>query len=69
MEQRILHERSFYIWNLLNEPSLKKFDYKMITSVRLCLSHELLTVILSLSKFVYFNENLHCCNGRRHDIT
>ena len=26
-------------------------------------------VILSPSKFVYFNGNLHCCKGRRHDIT
>ena len=22
-----------------------------------------------LQSFVYFDENLHCCNGRRHDIT
>ena len=40
----------------------------MITSVRLCLSYDLLNVILSPSKFVYFNENLHCCNGRCPDI-
>ena len=38
-------------------------------SVRLCLSYDLLNVILSLAKFVYFNENLHCCNGRRYNVT
>ena len=26
-------------------------------------------LLLSPSKFVYFNENLLCCNGRRHDFT
>ena len=40
-----------------------------ITSVRFCLSYDLLNVILSPSKFVYFNENLLCCNGHPHDIT
>ena len=25
--------------------------------------------ILSSSKFVHFNHNLHCCNRRRHDVT
>ena len=40
----------------------------MITSVRFCLSYDLLNVILLTSKFVYSNGNLHCCNGR-HDIT
>ena len=41
----------------------------MITSVRFCLSYDLLNTIVSLSKFVYFHENLHCCNGRHHDLT
>ena len=41
----------------------------MITSVRFCFSYDLLNVILSYSKFVYTNENLHCCNERRHDVT
>ena len=41
----------------------------MITSVRFCLSHSLLNAILSPSKFVYLNEKLHYCNGRRHDVT
>ena len=41
----------------------------MITSVRLCLSYDLFNLILSPSKSVYFNENLHCCYGRRHDVT
>ena len=41
----------------------------MITSVRFCLSYEFLNAILLPSKFVYFNENLHRCNGRRHDGT
>ena len=41
----------------------------MITRVRFCLSYELLNAIVLSSKFVYFNENLHCCNGHRHDVT
>ena len=41
----------------------------MITSVRFCLSYDFLNVILSPSKSVYFHENLHRCNGRRHDVT
>ena len=44
----------------------------MITSVRFCLSYDLLNAILTPSKFVnfvYFNENLHCCNRRIHDLT
>ena len=41
----------------------------MVTSVRLCLPYDLLNAILSLSKFVYFNKNLYCCLGRRHDVT
>ena len=41
----------------------------MITSVRFCLSYELLNAILSPSKFVYLHENLQCCKGRRHDVT
>ena len=32
--------------------------YEIITSLRFCLSYDLLNVILSPSKFVYFNENL-----------
>ena len=41
----------------------------MITSVRFCLSYDLLSMSLSpLLKFVYFNENLHCCNGGRHEL-
>ena len=31
----------------------------MIMSVRFCLSYDLLNVILSPLKFVYFKENLH----------
>ena len=26
-------------------------------------------MILWPSKFVYFNEKIHCCHGRRHDVT
>ena len=40
----------------------------MIPSVRFCLSYDLLTVKFSPSKFVYFNEILHCCNEHRHDV-
>ena len=32
-----------------------------ITSVRFCLSYDLLNAILSPSNCVYFNEKLHCC--------
>ena len=35
----------------------------MISSVRFCLSYNLLNVILLPSNFVYFNENLGCYNG------
>ena len=41
----------------------------MITSLSFCLSYDLLNVILLPSKFVYFNDNLHCCNVRCHDLT
>ena len=41
----------------------------MITSVRFCLFFDFLNAILSPSKFVYFNENLHCCKGGRYDVT
>ena len=46
-----------------------KFHNEMLMSVRFCLSYGLLNMILWPSKFVYFNENLHCCNGCRHDVT
>ena len=60
-----------FIWNLLNEPlasliNLILNDHKYNIY---CLSYDLLDLILSPSKFVYFDENLHCWNGRRHDIT
>ena len=38
-------------------------------SVRFCLSYDLLNAILAPSEFGYFNENLHCCNRRGHDVT
>ena len=41
----------------------------MITSVRFCLSYDLLNAILSPSRFFYFNKNLHCCHRCRHDVT
>ena len=41
----------------------------MIRTVRFCLSYDFLNAILSPSKFVYFNENLHCCNRRHHVVT
>ena len=43
--------------------------YEMIMSVRFCLSYGLLKAILPPPKIVYFEENLHCCNGRRQDVT
>ena len=65
--QIILNRGSYtndhFISNLSNKP------YEMIMSVRFCLSYDLLNAISSPSKFVYFNENLHCCNGRYHDVT
>ena len=48
---------------------VQKLLYEMIISVRFCLSYDLFKYDLSPSEFVYFNENLHCCNGRRHDVT
>ena len=39
----------------------------MITRVRFSLSYDLLNAILLPSELVYFNGNLHCCHGRRHD--
>ena len=41
----------------------------MIASVGFYLSCDLLNVILPPSKFVYLNENLHCCHERHHDVT
>ena len=41
----------------------------MITSVRFCLTYDLLNVILLPSKFVNFHENVHFCYGGHHDIT
>ena len=38
-------------------------------SVRFCSSYDLLNAILLPSKFIYFNENLYCCNELRHDVT
>ena len=46
-----------------------KISYEMIMSVWFCLSYDFLNRILLPSKFVYFNENLHCCNGHCHDVT
>ena len=43
--------------------------FHMITIVRLCLSYGHLNAILSLSKFVYFNENSCCCLGCSHEVT
>ena len=60
-------------WRILDEllfhkGSFNKFN--MITSVRFCLSSDLLNVILSSPKFVYFHEYLHCCNRHRlYDVT
>ena len=41
----------------------------MITTVRFSLSYDTLKVILSPLNCAYFNENLLCCNGRRHGVT
>ena len=41
----------------------------MIKSVRFCLSYDNFNTTLLPSKFVYFNENLHCCKGCHHDVT
>ena len=41
----------------------------MIMSVRFCLSYDILNTILLPTMFVYFNENVHCCHGRPHDVT
>ena len=44
-------------------------EFNMITSVRFCLSYDLLNQFLLPKKLVYFHENLHCCNRRHHDVT
>ena len=36
---------------------------------KILFSYDLLKAISSLSKYVYINENLHCCNGCHHDLT
>ena len=36
----------------------------MITS----LSYDTILMPSEASLFVYFNDNLHCCHGRRHDV-
>ena len=41
----------------------------MILSLRFCLSFDSLNVILSPSKFAYFNIKLHCCYGHWQDAT
>ena len=41
----------------------------MITSVRFCLSYDLLNANLSPSDFVYLNEEMSCCNGGHDDLT
>ena len=41
----------------------------MIMSVRFSLWDELLNLILSPSKFIYFNENLHFLLVPRHGVT
>ena len=41
----------------------------MIMSVSFYLSYDLFNVILSPSKFVYFNENLHCWQDPHPDVT
>ena len=41
----------------------------MITSVKFCLSYDILNAILWPTQLVYFNENLHCGHERRRDVT
>ena len=50
---------SIHSFHTLHRGSHNYLEYEMITSVRFCLSYDLLNVILSPSKFVYFTENLH----------
>ena len=53
-----------------SKQALGEFNkFHMIPIVRFCLSYGHLNAILSLSKFVYFNENLHCCLGCCHEVT
>ena len=52
------------------EGSVDKFHiYEMTSSVRPCLSYDLSNAILSPSNIVYFKEKMHCCHGRRNDVT
>ena len=41
----------------------------MMTGVIFCLLYDPLNAIVSPSKFVNFNENLHSCNGRCRHVT
>ena len=41
----------------------------MINRVRFCLSYDILKTIVLPLNVVDFNENLHCCNERRHGVT
>ena len=43
--------------------------YEMTTSVRFCLSYDLLNAILSPSKFVYFNGKFALCHRCRQYVT
>ena len=58
-----------FIKRAFNE--FNELSYDMITSVRFCLSYDLLNAILSPSKFVYFNDNLHdvTCSHRKCYVT
>ena len=60
-----------FIWNLLSEPftSLINFILNDHECKILFIAHDIPNAILSPPKFVYFNENVQCCNGRRHDVT
>ena len=66
-EYRGFYTRDYFIRNLLNEPMASLIN--LIWNDHKC---KILFIILPLdailwpSKFLYFNKNLHCCNGRGH---
>ena len=43
--------------------------YEMTTSVIFCLSNDLSKGFLSPLKWTLFQRKMHCCHGRRHDVS
>ena len=44
-------------------------SYEMTTSVIFCLSYDLSKELFIAFKVDKFSTSVHCCHGRRHDVT